>query len=251
MHSQTSFIFLFFLALTLGLRHGIDWDHIAAISDLIGSTENKKKGILLGTLYILGHATVIVILGLMCVLIGVTLPSWVDALMGRVVGTTLILLGIWLLSSILLHGKKFQMKSSRIFLLEQSIKLYNWFHEHIPHTHTHKHVDLTLKVDKKTSYIIGVLHGIGAETPTQMLLFVTAAGVGKGILGSVLVCVFVFGLMTSNFLITLFTVIGFSQVNRHPMLRLILGTLSGIFSLIVGALLLMNKAGMLPAILGG
>jgi high-affinity nickel permease len=251
MQSETSFIFLFFLAITLGLRHGIDWDHIAALADIIGSTDNKKSGLKLGTLYILGHATVIIILGLLCVLIGVTLPSWVDAFMGRVVGTTLILLGIWLLSSILLHGKQFKMKSSRIFLIEQSLKIYNWIHNHLPHTHTHQHVDLKLNVDKKTSYIVGVIHGIGAETPTQMLLFVTAAGVGKGFIGTLLVCTFVLGLVTSNFLITFFTIFGFSHVNKNPYLRLGLGTLSGVFSLIVGTLLFMNKAGMLPAILGG
>lgn len=251
MTHQTSFLFLFFLALTLGFRHGIDWDHIAAITDITGATTKKKDGLLMGLFYILGHATIIVVLGLLSVLIGVTLPTWVDSVMERIVGVTLILLGVWLLTSIILHGKQFRMKSSRIFLLEQSIKLYNWVHDHIPHTHQHKHIELPESVSGKTAYLIGMIHGIGAETPTQMLLFVTAAGVGRGLLGSLLILIFVVGLVSSNFIISLLSIFGYAKVNDHPLLKIGLGTLSGIFSLIVGTLFLLNKAGALPAILGG
>lgn len=252
MSHQSPSVFLYLLALTLGLRHGIDWDHIAAITDITGTSEKKGEAIILGMLYILGHASIIVLLGFLSVVLGVTLPTWVDKVMERVIGTTLILLGIWLLTSILLHGKNFRMKSSRIFLLEQSLKLFNWIHSLIPHHH-HKHKQIALPdtVTKRSAFVIGTIHGIGAETPTQVLLFVTAAGVGKGLFGSLLVLIFVAGLITSNFIITLLSITGFAEVNQHPILRIGLGTITGVFSLIVGVLFLLNKAGVLPAILGG
>jgi len=37
--------------LGLGLRHGIDWDHIAAISDVAGSQKNRRRSLGMGTLY--------------------------------------------------------------------------------------------------------------------------------------------------------------------------------------------------------
>ena len=50
--------------LGLGLRHGVDWDHIAAITDVTGTQPERVKAVRLGTLYALGHATVVVALGL-------------------------------------------------------------------------------------------------------------------------------------------------------------------------------------------
>ncbi len=252
MTQQLSGIFLFLLTLTLGLRHGIDWDHIAAIGDITNAAENKKQGIILGTFYILGHAAVIFILGFLSVVLGVTLPGWVDSAMERVIGVTLLLLGFWLLSSIIIHGHNFKMKSSRIFILEQSIKLYNFIHSLIPHTHSHKHKEeLIQNIDKRAAFFVGTIHGIGAETPTQVLLFVSAAGVGRGLVGILLVFTFVFGLVVSNFVITLLSIKGLAIVKDNSLLRLCLGTATAVFSLIVGALFLLNKGNILPAILGG
>lgn len=251
MYQHTSILFLIMMALLLGLRHGIDWDHIVAISDITSSVEEKRKGLLLGLLYILGHASVIIILGILSVALGVTLPGWVDSVMERVVGVTLVILGIWLLVSIMVHGHSFKMKSGRIFLIEQSIRLYNLIHDMIPHAHKHKEVNLMDGLDKRTAYIIGIIHGIGAETPTQVLLFVSAAGVGRGLVGITLVIVFVLGLMMANFFISYLSLKGFEVVEKKSNLRLVLGTITGVISLVVGILFLLNKATVLPVILGG
>src|SRR5574337_482350 len=104
-------IFIFTTAFVLGLRHGIDWDHIAAISDITGSSSKMKQGFMYATLYALGHASIIIFLGILAVILGVSIPSWIDKIMESVVGATLIFLGAWLILSILLHGKEFKMKS--------------------------------------------------------------------------------------------------------------------------------------------
>jgi high-affinity nickel permease len=33
-----------------GFRHGIDWDHIAAITDITSSQEDRRRAIVFGTL---------------------------------------------------------------------------------------------------------------------------------------------------------------------------------------------------------
>ncbi len=52
------------LGVGLGLRHGIDWDHIAAITDVTSSQPSRLRGFAMGTLYALGHAAVVLTLGL-------------------------------------------------------------------------------------------------------------------------------------------------------------------------------------------
>ena len=61
--------------LGLGLRHGVDWDHIAAITDVTGTQPDRWKAFRLGALYALGHATVVVALGLLALWAGSTLPE--------------------------------------------------------------------------------------------------------------------------------------------------------------------------------
>ncbi|MBI3366753.1 hypothetical protein HY041_03960, partial [Candidatus Roizmanbacteria bacterium] len=117
--------------------------------------------------------------------------------------------------------------------------------------HPHKEIDYPEKYRHHTAFTIGVIHGIGAETPTQVLLFVTAAGVGGSFIGSILVLAFVTGLVLSNTLISLFSLTGYAKAKKNSSVYLLLGAMTGIFSLIVGLLFLLGRSNFLPAILGG
>lgn len=249
--NNTSLFFIIGSSLLLGLRHGIDWDHIAAITDITGTVDEKHRGFVLGTLYALGHALVIITLGLSAVLVGVNLPEWVDKVMEPMVGITLILLGLWLISSIIIHGKNYKMKSRWMVIFAFINKIYHFIYQKISHKHHHPHIKPSESYGFKTAFTVGLIHGIGAETPTQVLLFVSAAGVGGSFFGSLLVLAFVIGLVVSNSAIVLVSVTGFSGIHSHPYLRVSLGFITAIFSLVVGTLFLFNKATFLPAILGG
>ena len=159
-------------ALALGIRHGIDWDHIAAITDItstaaasadetdrgwlnsepalmltdeshhlvatargratlqtavavggshshsIGEFAHRHNGnsagygpaiqtfvrrqrpaLVLGSMYALGHGSVVVLLGLLAILARQFLPDWIDPIMERIVGATLIMLALYLFFS--------------------------------------------------------------------------------------------------------------------------------------------------------
>ncbi len=59
------------------------------------------------------------------------------------------------------------------------------------HTHTtHTHSDAFMNYGTGTSLAVGMLHGVGAETPTQVLIFLTAAGAGGVRAGVVVLGVF-------------------------------------------------------------
>ena len=61
---------LLLTSFTLGLRHGFDWDHIAAIADLSGTAESRRRGFALSMLYALGHGAVVFTLGAIAIAAG-------------------------------------------------------------------------------------------------------------------------------------------------------------------------------------
>ncbi|MGH9137900.1 MAG: hypothetical protein ACRD0G_12765, partial [Acidimicrobiales bacterium] len=97
-------------AFGFGLRHGVDWDHVAAIADL-SSGGDRRRSVVLATLYAAGHAVVVVVLGSLAVIAGDYLPPAVDSVMGRVVGVTLLVLGGYVLYGLARHGRRFRMRS--------------------------------------------------------------------------------------------------------------------------------------------
>ncbi len=243
-----TFIGLIGIALTLGLRHGIDWDHIAAISDITGSNTKKKTALLYATMYALGHTFVILALGFLAVLLGVKIPNWIDTVMEPVVGVTLIFLGVWLVTSMFVLKEKFRLKSRWTILFEVFHHFYHRFRK--KHKHIHNDIPHPKNPGIKTSFFIGILHGIGAETPTQLLLFVTAAGVGKGIFGISLVLTFVLGLLISNSCVALLSIFGYNRAQKNGAVYRTVGFISGVFSVLIGILFLFGKTSLLPTISG-
>lgn len=243
---------VFFLAFLLGLRHGIDWDHIAAITDVTGTSTGRKNAFVLSFLYIFGHALIVIILGLIAILIGVNLPDWVDPFIEKFVGITLIVLGLWLLFSIFRHGDSFRLKSRWMLIFDLINRVSLFLHNKIPHRHEHQEMRADHgKYSLRAAFIIGAIHGVGAETPTQVLLFITAAGMDQTLLGVLLLLTFVSGLVSSNTLISILAIFGYAKARENLSLFLVLGLITGVFSLLVGSLFLFNKGSYLPAIFGG
>lgn len=97
-------------SVSLGLRHGVDWDHLAAITDITSSATSRathdaqphptRRGMWLATMYALGHCAIVAAVGMAAITLHAFLPGWVDPLMERVVGVTLLLLGVWVFSSL-------------------------------------------------------------------------------------------------------------------------------------------------------
>ena len=138
------------LALTafgLGLRHGIDWDHIAAIADLTGSSSDRRRGFVLSLWYAVGHAAVVLVLGGALILAGATIPESLDTWMGRVVGLTLVLLGGYLVIDLVRQGPDVRLRSRWMLVIDGTFagfrRVRAWrgrrtisvTHEH-PHDHT-------------------------------------------------------------------------------------------------------------------
>ncbi len=270
-------------AFLFGFRHGIDWDHIAAITDITGSQDDRSQALVFGTLYALGHALVVFVIGVGAIVLGQRLPSGVDDVMQRIVGATLVVLGVFVFTSLIRHGREFRMRSRWMLIFSGARKAYRRIRpEHgdvgdVDHVHraepVHTHalddegVALAVAEDLPVSEWHHGHHGrpghhhhkhpepdaygVGAETPTQVLIFLAAAGAsGKGA-GVVVLVAFLVGLLTSNTVITLGSSFGFLRASQNWKIYVTVAVLTGTFSLIIGTLFLFGKATLLPALFGG
>lgn len=270
-------------AILFGLRHGVDWDHIAAITDITATQDTPRRGLWLGTLYATGHAAVVFLLGVGAIAAGSRLPGWVDDLMGRVVGATLLLLGIYVVVSLLRHGRDFRLQSRWMLVIrgfrrarrylsglrQPSNQIVDHEHPHIAvdsfhhddadpdlatthrtHTHRHQHAS-SESYGTGATLTIGALHGVGAETPTQVLVFLAAAGAGGTAAGVVILVAFLFGLIIANTLVTLGSAYGFVSATRHPRLYVTLASVTAVVSLTLGTLYLAGADSVVPPLLGG
>ncbi len=293
--------------LVLGIRHGIDWDHIAAITDITStaaaagaaeaghqeqhrlitgdhhdhggrdevrahdtgpgaatlapqmlSTQTRRallssdqvQAIRLGTLYALGHGAVVIALGVAALAFGALLPDWLDPIMGRVVGLTLVGLGAWVLYSVYRYaraGDSFRLRSRWMLVFDGA--RYGWRHFQA-RIHGHEHVE-PLEMSSygtRTAFGVGMIHGIGAETGTQVLLIAAVGGAASAGLGVPMLLAFVLGLLISNFAIVLMSSVGFVASQTRERFYVAVGAVAGVFSLVIGAVFLFGLDGVLPAL---
>jgi high-affinity nickel-transport protein len=210
----------------------------------------QRRALILGTLYALGHALVVAILGTLALLFGTVLPDWVDPIMGRVVGVTLVLLGTWVFVSLyqyVRHGRAFRLRS-RWMLVFDTFR-YGWRRLQA-RLHGHEHADPIemTAYGPKTALGVGMIHGIGAETGTQVLLIAAIGGASSQGLGLPMMLAFIVGLLISNSIVVFITATGFIASRVRERLYIAVGVLAGTFSLVIGAMFLLQLEGSLPAL---
>ena len=324
-------------ALALGIRHGIDWDHIAAITDITSTTaaldeeetvlmrepglmltdeshhaigheheaaeastagiaavqlvamatapadphahenmplhhphhhshdglpgehrqgtfgvmlQRQRPALLLGTMYAFGHGTVVLILGMTAILAKEVLPDWIDPVMQRVVGVTLLFLAAYLFYSLYRYfrgGGDFQLRSRWMLVFAGVRNLWGTLRERL-FGHPHEHVHEVQRYGVRTAVGIGVIHGIGAETGTQALVIATAVGAESQAAGIVALGAFLVGLLISNSFVTVVSTAGFVSSAQRKWIYVGAGTLAAVFSLVVGLVFLFDVSNVLPSL---
>lgn len=301
-------------ALALGIRHGIDWDHIAAITDITSAASSvadereswllaepgvqltdeghhlvhgehdhpgaskvagqhlglaqepssssvatapsagtsgmttHRAAFLLGTLYALGHGLVVTILGVIAILASEVLPSWVDPIMEKVVGVTLILLAVYLFYSVyrfFRNGEEFRIRSRWMLVFAGVANAWNWIRSHVG-KHEHIPVPVRKQYGARTAFGIGMIHGVGAETGTQALIIAGVVGATSKTTAVITLLVFVGGLLISNSFVTLVSTVGFVSARRRQLIYVGAGIVAAVFSLLVGLVFLLAETDLLP-----
>lgn len=222
---------LFGFALVVGIRHGFDLDHIAAITDITSSQSESFLGFLYAGLYALGHGLVVILLGIILLTIGQNIPEGLDTLFGKFVGITLIILGAYVLYSIFKDRKNFRLKSRWMLVFNAIQYGYHKLLHNFKTSHHHPTIP---------PFGIGMIHGVGAETPTQVGAFLVLLGIGGGIKAILFLMFFVLGIFISNLAVAGLSLYGYKKLMKNQSIYIGIGIMTGIFSIVLGILFLIK-----------
>ena len=169
LHGEVGVGVILIVSLLLGLRHASDPDHLAAVTTLIASDEERhkvRKAGVVGFLWGLGHGTTLVLIGLPLVLLNQYLPEIVGKVAEVAIGCIIVLLAVRLLVR------------WRRGLYHVHVHSHDGdeAHRHV-HSHardeSHGHAHRVPKRTPLSSYGVGLVHGIGGSGGLTLLLIST------------------------------------------------------------------------------
>jgi len=237
--------------LVLGLQHGFDYDHLAAISDITAVERSWRGGLRLGLTYALGHAFTVAALGIAVLELHVGLPQGLDNWAERLIGLTLIALGIGVVAGILrrdAHGHRHARVESRLAVAINGLLWATWRTRRLWSPELPQPDRFRWMYTGKSVFLIGMLHGIGAETPSQLGLFFIAkslGGVGNGVLGLAAFCV---GLVAMNGFMTASLGGAFKASGHNPRFYHAIAWTGAAYSCVIGVIFLLGISGRLPSL---
>lgn len=231
----------------LGLRHGFDYDHLAAITDITNVQTNWRQGMRLGLLYALGHALTVALLGSAVIFFHLSIPAHLDAIGERLVGATLIVLSAYVLITFLRRqpGQHTHTRS-RIALLVSGARYLSWRARLLRNPSAPRPDSFAFKYDRSSVLTVGIIHGLGAETPSQLLLFLLAANLGGTSRGFFGLLSFILGLLVMNTLMTASASGIIASSTHRPRIQGILTSLTAAYSFVIGTIFLLGVSDKLP-----
>ena len=238
-------------AAMLGFRHGLDYDHIAAITDISSVQAKARDAMRYGLLYVAGHATTVAVLGAGAVAFRLSLPPASDRWAERLVGVTLLTLGIYVLGTFFRPSSHSHGPRTRITLLVNGMLWIYWRLSRI-FGGTRVEAPQVFKdgYGTRSTFLVGVIHGLGAETPTQILLFLMAANLGGTAAGLLGLLMFILGLLVMNTLMCASAAGLFSSALAHPSALRAITLATSAYSIVVGTIFLLGAADKLPSLTG-
>lgn len=225
-----SSLVLLWTALLLGLRHSLDLDHVAAITDICAAETDKRRGLIYSFGYSIGHAVVVLVLGVVALSLGFVLPPGVEAIMGKIVGVTLLLLALAVLYTAVRYRSSDKVMS-RWRIIASLTRRLSRKHQSTSDGQTNTSLGFW------GSTIVGVLHGIGVESPTQLIVLTSAASF-SWMTGMFSIGCFVGGMILANMGLAMLVVLGFQSAQRQKTVFLLLSIISALFGAYMGISLL-------------
>jgi high-affinity nickel permease len=215
-------------AILVGFRHGMDSDHVAAIADMVGAERRRTRQIKLGVMYALGHGAIVLVIGLLAVLLGSRLPEQFLIAMEMLVGLSLLVLGGFILYSVFTRQQNYEYQSRWELVYRMIARIFK---------KDESKLDLQ-KIGIFGAFAIGVIHGIGAETPTQVAIISSSVGLDNLVFACLQIVLFTVGLLAATVLVTYIASWGFMKAQLRQKFYLLLGCVTGGYSMLLGFFIL-------------
>jgi ABC-type nickel/cobalt efflux system permease component RcnA len=176
LHGQASVGLVLLVSLALGLRHATDPDHLAAVTTLIASEEERSRvgrAGLMGLLWGAGHGTTLLLLGLPLLLLGRYLPEAVQQAAEVAIGGIIAALALRLLY-------RWRRGLFHAHTHDHGSEVHRHLHSHAEES-SHGHAHTTPLRTPLSSYGVGLVHGIGGSGGLTLLLLSTISDRGEAV----------------------------------------------------------------------
>jgi uncharacterized membrane protein YkgB len=165
---QLSIIVLLLYALYEGLLHAFEADHILAVTNIVSQRNNIFPALKDGIFWGLGHTSTIFLIGILMIFFKVNIPEHSFSYFEAAVGLMLIIVASYRMY---------------IFLRDEHIVFHTHRHEHAgankqPHIHMH----VKGKNLHKTSYGIGIVHGLAGSGALVVLVMTQIGTIANSLL---------------------------------------------------------------------
>lgn len=213
---------------TMGLKHAVEADHLAAVSTIVSERKSLLSSSLVGGLWGIGHTVSLLVAGVAVIFLHVEISERVALALEFCVGLMLVALGLNALLK-LLRSRELHLHAHTHGGREH---VHPHLHGHTPETDPHTHHGLRLGV---RPFLVGMVHGFAGSAVLMLLVLST---IHTPLLGLLYIAIFglgsIGGMMMMSALVGLpvhFTAARFTRAN------LALRCLAGLFSLSFGLLM--------------
>lgn len=221
-----------FTIYALGLRHGADPDHLAAIDTMTrnAAVRSPRLSRFVGAFFAGGHTVMVVAIAALVGLAGAHFAAYGDTIerIGACISIAVLLLLAGLNVRQLMRGESDRAAGIRLRLLPKALRESG---------------------NAVSAVIVGLLFGFGFETSSQIAAYATIFGAHAGVAGSALVgATFCLGMMTTDVLDSLFVhrLVTFNGERAPEIARIWIGGVTAC-ALFVAAYEALQLAGLAPA----
>ena len=179
------------------------------------------------------------------------LPARLDAWTERLIGVTLIVLAALVIGNVFNKRHSHHAMESRIALLVSASRTLAWRIRRTFNQQAARPQPFHWNYSGKSVFFIGVLHGLGAETPSQLMLFLLAASLGGTARGFLGLLAFAVGLVVMNGIMTatlggVYKATSDSGSQHTPAIFRWVALAGAAYSFVIGVIFLLGASDALP-----
>jgi ABC-type nickel/cobalt efflux system permease component RcnA len=154
------------IAFLLGLRHASDPDHLVAVTSLVAADGGDTRGAArLGAWWGLGHASILVGIGIPLIIFKSALPAWLEAGAEKAIGIVIVVLAL----RVILKWARGDFRAGRHAHSQASVAEPGGSHTHLREGDEPAHRHRRVRTPRQ-AFGIGLLHGLAGTGAVVLLL---------------------------------------------------------------------------------
>lgn len=219
---------------TIGLKHAVEADHLAAVSTIVTERKSLFGSAIVGGIWGLGHTISLMMVGAIVIFLNLQVEenSTTEKLLEFCVGIMLVLLGLNVLRKLFQGGT-----------------IHTHAHKHGSHEHIHPHLHEAGETNEPNTHhgfslspralVIGMIHGLAGSAGLMLAVLPT---IESRPLAFIYIAVFGIGSIVGMMLMSLLVGLPFTLTAlKLKNLNLILQSIAGLASIVLGFYIIYEK----------